>query len=83
MSNQLLLVRETKDGKVRPPRRMDWTEWCLTIMACLGFEIIPVMLAVQTWLSYGAFFGLCASCFPLAVLCWEIKGIVWREAKGE
>lgn len=83
MSNQLLLAQEAKDGKLRPPRRMDWTEWTLSIMACMAFLIVPVMLTIQTWESYGMFFGLCAACFPLAVLCWEIKVIVNRERKGE
>jgi len=75
--------RQWKDGKIRTVRRMDWTEWCLTIMACLGFEIIPVMLTIDTWQAYGPFFGLCAACLPLAVLCWEIKIIIDREKKGE
>jgi hypothetical protein len=83
MNNQLFLSLERQDGKVRPVRRMDWTEWALTIMVCLTFEIIPVMLAVDTWTSYGAFFGICAICFPLAVLCWLVKVIWDRETKGE
>ena|ERR1700726_2724795 len=78
-----VLGHQWKDGKVHPVRRMDWTEWALTIMACLGFEIIPVMLTISTWQAYGPFFGLCAACFPLAVLCWEIKVIRDREVKGE
>jgi hypothetical protein len=77
------LGQEWKDGKIHPIRRMDRVEWGFTIWVCLTFEMIPVMLAIQAWVSYGIVAGLAAALLPLAVLLWEIKVIYDRETKGK